>query len=110
MGENGRKRTSGSNGSSIGLRQQQYKKKRIQERRKGCFSQTGSNKEDQARTPSGVEETSQGEPVPDLQEDQCKLRRDQSGPEETNSKDQARTTSDIVNSPDKKVVRSLRRV
>ncbi|GFY22186.1 hypothetical protein TNCV_3298291 [Trichonephila clavipes] len=57
-----------------------------------------------------TEETSPGKPVPDLQEDQCKPRRDQSGPEETNSVDQARTTSIIVDSRDNKVARSLRRV
>ncbi|GFY51724.1 hypothetical protein TNIN_150391 [Trichonephila inaurata madagascariensis] len=79
------------------------------QRRKGRFSQAVSSKEDHAHTTSGAEETSPGKQVPDLQEEQCRPRRDQSDPEETDSEDQARTTSDIVDSRDK-IARSLRRV
>ncbi|GFU19494.1 uncharacterized protein TNCV_4371671 [Trichonephila clavipes] len=49
----------------------------IWKRRKGRFSQIGSRKEDQVHTSSGAEETSPEKPVPDLQEEQCKPRRDQ---------------------------------
>ncbi|GFX12743.1 hypothetical protein TNCV_3437171 [Trichonephila clavipes] len=72
--------------------------------------QAVSSKEDQANITSEAGETSPGQPVPDLQEDQCKHRRDQSGSEEDNSVEQALTTSIIIDSPDNKVARILRRV
>ncbi|GFV34133.1 uncharacterized protein TNCV_3630981 [Trichonephila clavipes] len=70
---------------------------------------TESSKGAPVYTYSEADEKSPGKPVSDLQEEQCKPWRNQSASEETNSEDQASTTSDIVGSPDK-VTRSLRRV
>ncbi|GFX45204.1 uncharacterized protein TNCV_3432521 [Trichonephila clavipes] len=84
--------------------------KLFKEKKKSRFSKAGSSKEDQAHITSEAEETSPGKPVSDLQKNQCSSRRDQYGSEENNSIDQARTTSNIINSPDNKVGRSLWRV
>ncbi|GFU60155.1 hypothetical protein TNCV_2525311 [Trichonephila clavipes] len=80
-----------------------------QTRKKGRFSQIESNKEVQVHFTTEAEETSRRKPVPDLQEDQCKPSRGQSGPEENHSVDQDRTTS-VIDSPDKKVAWSLWKV
>ncbi|GFU79019.1 hypothetical protein TNCV_308591 [Trichonephila clavipes] len=79
------------------------------QRKKGRFSQAGSNKKDQVHITSKAE-TSPGKPVPDIQKDQCKPSREQSDPEENNSVDQAGTTSIIIDSSGNKGARNLLRV
>ncbi|GFR18660.1 hypothetical protein TNCT_478051 [Trichonephila clavata] len=49
------------------------------QRKKGHFSQAGFYKGGLAHTISGAEENSTGNPVPDLQQEQCKPGKDQSG-------------------------------
>ncbi|GFW74490.1 hypothetical protein TNCV_2413891 [Trichonephila clavipes] len=81
-----------------------------QVQKKGRFSQAGSSKDDQALITSEAEETSQGTPVLDLQEEQCKRREDQSVPEKNHLVGQALIQSIIYDSPENKVAKTLKRV
>ncbi|GFW23552.1 hypothetical protein TNCV_3806491 [Trichonephila clavipes] len=84
--------------------------KPVKKRKKSRISQAGSSKEDQAHTTFGAEETLPRKPVPNLQEEQCKPRGYQSGPEENHLVGQALTSPISFDIPDNKVANSLSRV
>ncbi|GFS97879.1 hypothetical protein TNCV_2018301 [Trichonephila clavipes] len=65
-----------------------------------------NRKEDQVLTTFDLEVTSPRKPALDLQEEQCKPKRDQSGPEENHLGDQALTIN--IDSPKNKVTNSWR--